>query len=57
MLMLEIPMEAGSFDKAFNQSDCDSRNKWRSSIDKEFKGINMRIFWKKINKSEMLHSF
>jgi hypothetical protein len=53
MMMLEFPMEPRIFDKAYNHSDLDSRIKWRSAIDKEFKEINARGFWKKIIKSEI----
>jgi hypothetical protein len=42
MMMLEGPMEPASFDEAFNDSDLDSRTKWRSAIDKEFKEMNVR---------------
>jgi hypothetical protein len=53
MMILEGPMEPGNFDEAYNHSDLDSRTKWRSAIDKEFKEMNVRLFWKKINQSEM----
>jgi hypothetical protein len=41
IMILEGPMEPGSFDEAFNHSDFDSRTKWRIAIDKEFKEINV----------------
>ena len=53
MMMLEGPMEPVSFDEAYNHSDLDSRAKWRSTIDKESKEMNVREFWKKISNSEM----
>jgi hypothetical protein len=34
MMMLEGPMESGSFAEAYNHSDLYSRTKWRSAIDK-----------------------
>jgi hypothetical protein len=37
MMMLEGPMEPGSFDGAYNHSDLDSKTKWRSAISKELK--------------------
>jgi hypothetical protein len=53
MKMLKVSMELGSFDEAHNHSDLDSRTKWRSAIDKEFKEMNVRGVWKKTRKSEM----
>jgi hypothetical protein len=53
MMMLEGPMEPGSFDEAFNHSDLDSRIKWRSAIDKKLKEMNLLGVWEKINISEM----
>jgi hypothetical protein len=53
MMMLEGPIEQGSFDEPFNESDHDSRTKCRTSIDGEFKEINVRRAWKKIGKFEM----
>jgi hypothetical protein len=54
IMMLEVPMEPGSFDEAYNHSDLDSRTKWRIAIDKEFKKINVRRVWKKIRESDIL---
>jgi hypothetical protein len=53
MMMLEGQMEPGSFDEFYNHSDLDLRIEWRSSIDKEFKKVNLRGVWEKINKSEI----
>ena len=53
MMMLEGPMEPVSFDEAFNHSELESRVKWRSAINKEFKEMDVRGVWKKISKSEM----
>jgi hypothetical protein len=53
MMMVEGPMEPGNFDEAYNHSDLDSKAKWRSTIDKEFKEMNLRGFRKNISKSEM----
>jgi hypothetical protein len=54
MMMLEGPMEPGNFDQAHNHSYLDSRTKWISVIEKEFKEMNMRGVQKKNKKSEML---
>ena len=53
MRMLEGPMEPVSFGEAYNHSDLDSRDKWRSAIDKELKVMNEHGVRKKIGKSEM----
>jgi hypothetical protein len=42
VMILKILLEPGIFDGAFNHSDLDSRTKWRSAIDKEFKEMNVR---------------
>ena len=48
MMMLEGPMEPVSFDEAFNHSELESRVKWRSAINKEFKEMDVRGVWKKM---------
>jgi hypothetical protein len=57
MMMLESPMQTGNFDEAYYHSDLDSRTKWRISIDKKFKVMNVHRVWKQINKSEMHDGF
>jgi hypothetical protein len=51
-VMLEGPMETGSFDEAFNHYDLNSRPEWRISIGKEFRERNFCAVWKKINEFE-----
>jgi hypothetical protein len=50
MMMLEGSMEPGSDDEGFNNSDLDSRPKWRIAIDKDFKEMNVRGFRNKFSK-------
>jgi hypothetical protein len=52
-MMVEQPKEPGTFNEAFNHSKEDVRLKWREVIHKEFKEMNLRRVWKKVNKEEM----
>jgi hypothetical protein len=51
IMILEGSMEPGISDEALNQPGLDSRTIWRSVTDKEFKGMSLCGFWKKISKS------
>jgi hypothetical protein len=53
MKMLEGLMKPGIFDEDYNYSDLDSRIKWKITIDKEFKKMNVCGIRNIINKSEM----
>ena len=52
-MMVEQPQEPGTFDEAFNHPEEDVRLIWREAIHKEFKEMNLRGVWKKVNKEEM----
>jgi hypothetical protein len=52
-MTVEQPKEPGTFNEAFNHPEEDVRLKWREAIHKEFKEMNLRGVWKKVNKEEM----
>jgi hypothetical protein len=53
-MMLEGPMESGSFDEAYNHSDLESRTKWRSAMDKELRKLMCANFGRKLENLRFL---